>query len=97
MNIPPDTQARLMQWLTTAAVGIDVIPMDTTFIDNTVAGSPATILPEWWVEVHNDVEGDEDHAGTIIARCTSELEAELVATALWALKERLVDAQDSLD
>lgn len=74
-SIPMDQVPALGEWLKAATKGIDVIPMDR---------GDWFRPKEWWVELHNDVEGD-DHAGTIIARCTSEQEAELVAAALWRL------------
>lgn len=78
MDITLGEEARLQPWLEVAATRITVVPMDR---------GDWFRAKEWWVEVHNGLEGD-DHAGTIIARCPSEMEAELVAIALLAYARR---------
>lgn len=76
-DIPRDHQASLLPWLLQAAVGIAVVP--TTTEDGIVTGAA--------VEVNNGL-GGHAGAGSIIARCGSHTEAELLAVALWALVDR---------
>lgn len=78
MDVEPNQHARVAHWLVEAAVGIEVIPVD----------QPSG-FPTWWhVVVHNGLGGHEA-AGTVVARCPSELEGELVAVALWTLVEKV--------
>jgi len=76
--VQPDQPAVLQEWLVQAAKGITIIPQPSTV---------GFTQDEWWVEVNNGL-GGHAGVGTIIARCTSELEAQLIAVALWALVER---------
>lgn len=71
-DVPRDHRASLLPWLQRLAVGIAVVPTD---------------WPTWTVEVNNGLAGD-DEASATVARCGSPEEAELVATALWALVDR---------
>lgn len=74
-EVPRDREPVLLVWLHEAAKGIAVIEMPTA--DGTT---------EWWVEAHNGLD-DPEHVGSILARCATEIEAELVAAGLWALLE----------
>lgn len=73
MNIYPEDRSGLESWLRKAAEGISVFPDDG--------------FNEWKVEVNNGLGG---HAGegSVIATCTNEQEAQLIAVALWALVKR---------
>lgn len=72
MNIEPDQPTRLDHWLAEAAVGIAIWP-----------SSPDTPEPLFWrVEVNNGL-GGHAGAGSTLAMCKSEEDAELVAAALW--------------
>lgn len=80
-DIPRDLSPRLGVWLQQAAVGIAVVPVNV--------GDPDHLREaEWGVEVNNGL-GGHSGAGSIIARCHTDLEAELLAAGLWALLEKL--------
>jgi hypothetical protein len=71
--LPPDVGARLEPWLHQALKGVAVVP---------------SLDGHWWcVEVNNGLEG---HAGdgTVVARCRTHQDGELVAAGLWALVAR---------
>lgn len=85
-QIPPpipmkDAEPRLGQWLAAAARGIAVVPTES--IGLTVNGHPVAGTV-WGVEVNNG-EGGHEGMGRYVAYCTNELDAELVASALWSL------------
>lgn len=69
-EISPTYRARLEDWLEQAAKGVEVVEHGG--------------LLGWHVVVHN-AQGGHEAAGTVIAGCPSELEAELVAAGLWRL------------
>lgn len=70
MEIGPEQAPRLGHWLAAAARGIAILPIQGGLFH---------------VYVHNGEFGTGTEEGRIVATCTSDLEAELVATALWSL------------
>jgi hypothetical protein len=72
MDTDPEATPSLLEWLREAAVAIGVEPRSVDGID------------EWQVVVHNG-QGGHEAAGTTLAKCGSQLDAELVAAGLWAL------------
>lgn len=72
MNVEREREPRLGTWLLRVAEGIDVWPDD-----------PDDPMSAWRVEVNNGLYGHAG-AGSTVAICRTDLEAELVACALWA-------------
>lgn len=72
-EIPHYQRAKLEPWLVRAAQGIEIVDHGG--------------LLGWHVVVHN-AKGGHEAAGTVVAGCPSELEAEMVGAALWRMFDR---------
>ena len=71
-TIDAAVKPKLLPWLSRTLQAVEV-EMEDYFAESPYA-----------VKITNGLDG-EDHSETIIARCETELDAELVAAAMWAL------------
>jgi len=92
-EIESDYVPVMQEWLEKACLGVAIEPtVDSGPVGFPVPVGPGLEIPVWEVIVHNGLpEGDREEA--VIATCDSELEAELVAAALWAQVRRWTVAQ----